>query len=79
MVFSADETCDLGSHTESPVSSAELNTELLATYANLDGARNRLSDFQYVAYVAIVLERVVKESERLAFGEALRTRDWKRP
>jgi hypothetical protein len=79
MVFSADETCDVGSDTASPVSSAELNAELLATYANLDGARNRLSDFQYVAYVAIVLERVVKESERLAFGEALRTRDWKRP
>jgi hypothetical protein len=58
---------------------SELNAELLATFANLDGARNRLSDLQYVAYVAIVLERVVKESERLAFGEALRTRDWNRP
>ncbi len=59
---------------------SELAAELLATFANMDGARNRLSDFQYVAYVAIVLERIVKESQRLAFGEALRaTRDWKRP
>jgi hypothetical protein len=59
---------------------SELNAELLATYALVDRARDRLSEFQYVAFIAIVLERVAKESERLAFGEAIRaTRDWRQP
>jgi hypothetical protein len=51
---------------------SDLNRELLATYAQLDGARERLSDFVYIAYVAIVLERVIKESGRIEFGQALR-------
>jgi hypothetical protein len=59
---------------------SELNRELVATFAQLDGARERLSDLGFIAYIAIVLERVVKESERLAFGEAIRaSREWKRP
>jgi len=50
------------------------------TYGLLERPRDVLSEYQYVAYVAIVLERVVKESEPLAFGEAIRaTRDWRKP
>ena len=50
---------------------SDLNRELLATYAQLDGARERLSDLAYVAFVAIVLERIIKESGRIEFGQAL--------
>jgi hypothetical protein len=53
---------------------SDLNRELLATFAQLDGVRERLSDLAYIAYVAIVLERVTKETGRLSFGEALRAK-----
>jgi hypothetical protein len=51
---------------------SDLNRELLTTFSQLDGARDRLSDLTYIAYVAIVLERITKETGRLTFGEALR-------
>lgn len=49
-----------------------LQRELTGTFGALGGARERLDDLSYIAYVAIVLERVIGESARLSFGEALR-------
>lgn len=53
---------------------SDLNRELLATYADMDGARERLTEFTYPAYIWILLERVMKEAQRLDLGEALRTK-----
>lgn len=56
----------------------DLQRELVSTFENLDGARERLSGLGYVAYIAIVLERVLKETARIEFGEAIRAaRGWK--
>ena len=56
----------------------DLQRELVSTFENLDGARERLSGLAYVAFIAIVLERVLKETARLGFGEAIRaSRGWK--
>ena len=48
-----------------------LQRELVDTFAVLLAARERLTEFEYVAYVAIVVERVLNESGRLGFGEAI--------
>ena len=48
-------------------------------FENLDGARERLSGLALMLpFIAIVLERVLKETARLGFGEAIRaSRGWK--
>ena len=49
-----------------------LQRELVDTFAVLHAARERLADLEYIAYVAIILQRVINESGRLGFGEAIR-------
>jgi hypothetical protein len=49
-----------------------LNEELNAALDGLLRARGRLTSLEFIAYVAIVLERYTKESARISFGEALR-------
>lgn len=56
----------------------DLQRELVTVFADFDAARDRLTELTYVAYVAIVLERVLKETSRIEFGEAIRaSRGWK--
>jgi hypothetical protein len=49
-----------------------LQRELFAAFDAVGAARETLSDLEFVAFVAIVLERYTKESARLGFGEAIR-------
>jgi hypothetical protein len=52
-----------------------LQQATLATLGELLSARERLNDDAYRAFVNAIHASVVRELERLAFGEALRARD----
>jgi hypothetical protein len=56
------------------VTDSALNRELNIALGHLLEARERLTALEFIAFVAVMLERYVKESARLDFGDALRAR-----